>query len=348
MLSKYDGLSKVTTVLISSMPMWVEILGLPPRLFTEEAAGKVGDLLGQVLFMDKIGLRRGIRANVRLIHDISDPVREAFPPMPFEFDLGDWKATVMLSFKYERLVGFCRVCGLLEHLSQGCGSPPDATKVQQVSLVPAAEVEKDILGFGRFPVTKNPNPSFRQGVGLNRVCLNPSPASVNPFSGGALSALSSSSSSSQPGSFFSIPGVSASELARQLASFKSPFLTFLPAVGKDSVGLLVIQIPAAVYNPIIRVQRDADLTLIPMGKRAQSDDAPMEVQPGKAGANSRGPRKAKKRSFGAHRVLEMGETSGGSTGMSDQSGVVIEAIKDVVVAANSSDFVSESGEIPSA
>ncbi|KAL6225448.1 hypothetical protein ACLB2K_004298 [Fragaria x ananassa] len=97
--------------------LWVEIFGLPPRLFIEEAAGKVRDLLGQVLFPDKIGLRRGTLAKVRLIHDVSDLVREVFPPMPFEFDLGDLKATLMLLFKYERVLGFCRVCGLLEHRS---------------------------------------------------------------------------------------------------------------------------------------------------------------------------------------------------------------------------------------
>ncbi|KAL6225918.1 hypothetical protein ACLB2K_004767 [Fragaria x ananassa] len=125
------------------------------------------------------------------MHDISDQVREAFPPMPFDFDLGDRKATVMLSFKYERVVGFCRVCELLEHLSQGCGGPPDVTKVQQ----------------------------------------------MNPFSGGVLLAPSPSSSSSQSESIFSIPGVSASELARQLAFLKSPSLTLLPSLGKGSEGL---------------------------------------------------------------------------------------------------------------
>ncbi|KAL6182465.1 hypothetical protein ACLB2K_043884 [Fragaria x ananassa] len=246
MLSECDGLSKVTTVLISSMSVWVEILGLPPRLFTEEAAGKVGDLLRQVLFLDKI-------AKVRLIHDISDPVREAFPPMLFEFDLGGRKATVMLSFKYERVVGFCRVCELLEHLSQGCGGPPDVTKAQQVSLVPVAEVERNILGFGRFRSPKTLTLAFR-------VRSKPLPAPVNPFSGGVLSASSPSSSSSQSGSIFSIPGVSASKLARQLVSFKSPSPTLLPSLGKDSEGLLVIHIPAAVYNLVIRVKRDADLT----------------------------------------------------------------------------------------
>ncbi|KAL6133286.1 hypothetical protein ACLB2K_065523 [Fragaria x ananassa] len=88
----------------------------------------------------------------------------------------------MLSFKYERVVGFCRVCGLLEHLSQGCGSLPDVTKVQQISLVSVAEVERDILGFGRSPVIKKPNPRFRQGLGLDRPgSLEPSSCSGEPL-----------------------------------------------------------------------------------------------------------------------------------------------------------------------
>ncbi|KAL6194063.1 hypothetical protein ACLB2K_035147 [Fragaria x ananassa] len=223
-LSEYDGLSEVTTVPILSMPVWVKIFGLSPQLFTEGAAGKVEDLIGQVLFPNKIGLRRGIRTKVWLIHDISDPVREAFPPMPFEFVLGDRKTMVMLSFKYERVVGFCRVCGLLEHRSPGCGGPPDVTK----------------------------------GLGLDRVRSNPLPAAVNPFSGGVLSAQNPSSSSSQSGSIFSILGVSASELARQLALFKSSFPSLLPSLGKGPEGPPIIQIPAAVYNTVIGVKRDVD------------------------------------------------------------------------------------------
>ncbi|KAL6180724.1 hypothetical protein ACLB2K_047384 [Fragaria x ananassa] len=50
---------------------------------------------------------------------------------------------------------------------------------------------------------------------------------------------------------------------------------------------------------------------------------------------------------GVSGVLEMGESSGGSTGMADQARVVIEAVEDADVAADSSDSVSNSREIPS-
>ncbi|KAL6219302.1 hypothetical protein ACLB2K_007061 [Fragaria x ananassa] len=170
------------------------------------------------------------------MHDISDPVSEAIPSMPFDFDLGYRKATVMFSFKYERVVGFCQVCGLLEHLSQGCGGPPDVTKVQQISLVSVTEVERNILGFGRSPAIKNPNPSFRQGLGLDRVRSNPLRAPMNPFSGGVLLAPSPSSFSSQSESIFSIPGVSASGLARQTGFLQVSISDLAVILGKGFRG----------------------------------------------------------------------------------------------------------------
>ncbi|KAL6219357.1 hypothetical protein ACLB2K_007116 [Fragaria x ananassa] len=45
---KYDGLHDVASVPIDSFPVWVEMLGLPPRLMTNEAAEKVGVTLGHV------------------------------------------------------------------------------------------------------------------------------------------------------------------------------------------------------------------------------------------------------------------------------------------------------------
>ena len=35
-----------------------------------------------------------------------------------------------LSFRYEKAMGFCRVCGLLEHRLGGCEGPPDTYGVQ--------------------------------------------------------------------------------------------------------------------------------------------------------------------------------------------------------------------------
>ncbi|KAL6220133.1 hypothetical protein ACLB2K_007890 [Fragaria x ananassa] len=121
-LAEYDGLHDVAVVSIVSFPVWVEIMGLPPRLFTDEATEKVG-LTGTVapeVQVDKLGVKRGIRVRVRASHHFCDPILEVFPNVPFEF--GSQRFLVNLKFNYNRTV--CRDCGMLEHSNSGCEGPP--------------------------------------------------------------------------------------------------------------------------------------------------------------------------------------------------------------------------------
>nr|XP_011470243.1 PREDICTED: uncharacterized protein LOC105353156 [Fragaria vesca subsp. vesca] len=120
-MAEYDGLHDAASVSIDSFPVWVEMLGLPSRLRTNEAAEKVGVTLGHVDQVDKLGIKRGIRSRVKIFHDLKDPVLEAFPSVPFEF--GSAKFPVQLQFRYDWTVGFCRVCGLLKQAAVGCGGP---------------------------------------------------------------------------------------------------------------------------------------------------------------------------------------------------------------------------------
>ncbi|KAL6223451.1 hypothetical protein ACLB2K_006838 [Fragaria x ananassa] len=57
---EYNGLHDDTLVLIDSFLVWVEMLGLPPRLMTNEAVEKVGVTLGHVDQVDTLGIKRGI------------------------------------------------------------------------------------------------------------------------------------------------------------------------------------------------------------------------------------------------------------------------------------------------
>ncbi|KAK9911928.1 hypothetical protein M0R45_035808 [Rubus argutus] len=54
-------------------------------------------------------------------HGLKDLVKQAFPPMEFEFSLG---VSALLHFKYDGFVGFCKLCGLLEHASRVCLRAP--------------------------------------------------------------------------------------------------------------------------------------------------------------------------------------------------------------------------------
>jgi hypothetical protein len=117
----YDGLGDPGLVELSSILVWVNILGLPPALLTPVASLLVGETLGSVVNLDIVGLRRGDLVRVLIWHSLKDPVKQAFPPMEFEFSPG---VSALLRFKYDCFVGFCRLYGLLKPTSRVCLGPP--------------------------------------------------------------------------------------------------------------------------------------------------------------------------------------------------------------------------------
>ncbi|KAL6217756.1 hypothetical protein ACLB2K_010973 [Fragaria x ananassa] len=101
-LAEYDGRSDAVLVPITSVPVWVEVSGLPMDLWTKKALYMVGSMLGKVIHHDNQCLIHGKKARVRIEHQISSPVKQAFPPMLFEFGKGKDLIAAMLTFKYER------------------------------------------------------------------------------------------------------------------------------------------------------------------------------------------------------------------------------------------------------
>lgn len=102
-MAEYDGLHDVAAVSIVSFPIWVEIMGLPPHLFTDEATEKLGLTLASEVQVDKLGVKCGICNRVRALHRLCDPILEAFQNVPFEFE--SQRFPVNLQFKYNRTVG---------------------------------------------------------------------------------------------------------------------------------------------------------------------------------------------------------------------------------------------------
>lgn len=124
----YDGFGDPSLVELSSIPVWLNILGLPPALLTHVAALLVGETLGSVVNLDRVGLWHGDLIRVLIRHNFKDPVKPIFPPMEFEFSP---RVSTLLHFKYDRFVGFYRLCGLLKHASSVClGAPFEATTVE--------------------------------------------------------------------------------------------------------------------------------------------------------------------------------------------------------------------------
>ncbi|XP_062009301.1 uncharacterized protein LOC133725908 [Rosa rugosa] len=123
-LEAYDDCCEVEAVPIPVIPVWVEVFGLPPILMTTEDVSMIDASLGQVLQLDKANIHCGLKARVRISHLTTTPVKQACPPMLFEFGTGKDVISARVTSRYEKMVGFCRVCGLLEHRASDCTGQP--------------------------------------------------------------------------------------------------------------------------------------------------------------------------------------------------------------------------------
>ncbi|KAL6138075.1 hypothetical protein ACLB2K_063361 [Fragaria x ananassa] len=269
-LAEYDGLQDVASVPIESFPVWVDIKGLPDALWTEEAVEKVGLSLGFVEHLDKLGLKRGSRIRVRILHKLSDPVQEAFGDLPFEFGL--IRFPVKLQVKYDRTVGFCRVCGMFVHQDSGYGGPPVLTP-QFIDI----ESMRTAFGYGGAArVSSNPNPppppktQFFESSGGRKPAFRGVPVPIsNPFAGSS----GCEGGMDGPRVSFSLPGISTANLAVQLARFRAP----MPAANLAVVPVSPVAPPEVIPEParqvspplISGVKRGADMELVVMGKRGR-------------------------------------------------------------------------------
>lgn len=106
----------VETIMFSSVPIWVQMHGLPIRRLSREVAMDMGSLIGQVIpYTSEEEERSGEnkpRTKVRL--DITQPLCQG-RRVKMGKDRSGW-----VSFKYERLPNFCYQCGLLTHGDKDC------------------------------------------------------------------------------------------------------------------------------------------------------------------------------------------------------------------------------------
>uniref|UniRef100_A0A2N9J2I4 DUF4283 domain-containing protein n=1 Tax=Fagus sylvatica TaxID=28930 RepID=A0A2N9J2I4_FAGSY len=117
LFQRVDDDEDVASMTFSSIPMWVQIHGLPLRSLSSEVAMDLGASLGEVEPYDATGEERSGESNprVRVRLDITKPLCRGR-----KVRLGKGKSG-WLTFKYERLPNFCYVCGLLTHGDKDCG-----------------------------------------------------------------------------------------------------------------------------------------------------------------------------------------------------------------------------------
>ncbi|KAL1198549.1 hypothetical protein V5N11_021627 [Cardamine amara subsp. amara] len=97
------------------IPFWTQIHGIPIQYLTLEMIDTIGRSLGHVSGIDfDENATRVDYIRVRLDWKIDNPLR-----FKCEFQFGH-NESVLLSFYYEHLHNFCKICGMLTHEKKEC------------------------------------------------------------------------------------------------------------------------------------------------------------------------------------------------------------------------------------
>lgn len=102
--------------LLNFIPLWVQCRGIPFQYMNREVIINIARNMGQYIQMDyneEVGNRLEF-VRFRLNWDINHPLKFQ---RYFQFTLGE---NTLLKFHYERLRGFCEVCGMMTHDSGRC------------------------------------------------------------------------------------------------------------------------------------------------------------------------------------------------------------------------------------
>lgn len=100
------------------MVYWVQIHGLPLKIFDEDNAHLIKSKLGEILEMDNI------EAHTSFFH-IKIHFPSTMPLQPGFLDYREDGDSVWIGFKYERLSSFCVHCGIINHtVGSCCQNPP--------------------------------------------------------------------------------------------------------------------------------------------------------------------------------------------------------------------------------
>uniref|UniRef100_A0A1J3K5X0 DUF4283 domain-containing protein n=1 Tax=Noccaea caerulescens TaxID=107243 RepID=A0A1J3K5X0_NOCCA len=110
--------------LLNFIPFWIQIRGIPLQYMNQDVIAHIGRAMGLLMDIDynaeaiaRVEYARVEYARVRLNLDVTQPLRFQ---KNFQFTQG---FNTLLRFRYERLRGFCEVCGILTHDSGACLIP---------------------------------------------------------------------------------------------------------------------------------------------------------------------------------------------------------------------------------
>ncbi|KAK1627889.1 hypothetical protein QYE76_002204 [Lolium multiflorum] len=114
LLEPYDGFSRAQDIELFFMPIWAQIHELPEAYCKEKVVKQLIEKAGEKAMEVKITGNWGNYVRVRIRYDVRKPL------LRFVSFIKDGKRHVF-ALRYEKLAGFCPVCGLLGHEYKECG-----------------------------------------------------------------------------------------------------------------------------------------------------------------------------------------------------------------------------------
>ncbi|XP_075646582.1 uncharacterized protein LOC142617565 [Castanea sativa] len=112
LLRRWEKGMMASSVNFQTVPMWVQVWGLPFHLINKTAGRVIGEGIGRVIKVDCDASASFLRVRVEV--PLDKPIRRGAPVLSREGD------KVLVAFQYERLCGLCFHCGLLGHEAKEC------------------------------------------------------------------------------------------------------------------------------------------------------------------------------------------------------------------------------------
>ncbi|XP_050259710.1 uncharacterized protein LOC126704737 [Quercus robur] len=118
LLRRWEKGMTAFSVSFETLPIWVQVWGLPFDLINEEAGRDIGRGVGRVIEVDckAMAADQAKFLRIRVDMPLDKPIRRGAPVLSPEGD------TVWVAFQYERLLGLCFRCGLLGHEARVCSA----------------------------------------------------------------------------------------------------------------------------------------------------------------------------------------------------------------------------------